>query len=101
VSAKLVELIEVEEHGGKGTESDPHRIIKRFYTKEGEFVCERDTWIPREPDPSASDRVVHILVTGGRGGLEIVHQEGYWEKGCTYLFKHPAPSSPGAETLTL
>lgn len=38
-NAKLVELIEVKETIGKGTEDDPYRKCRLWFTKGGHFVA--------------------------------------------------------------
>lgn len=44
--AQLVELIEVEERRGRGVDGDPVRIIKRFFTREGNLAAEYDSVAP-------------------------------------------------------
>lgn len=43
-SAKLVELIVIITNRGEGTEKDPVRDVLLIYTKDGEFVAERDNY---------------------------------------------------------
>lgn len=42
--AKLVELIAIITTRGEGIEEDPVRQILLLYTKDGQFVAERDNW---------------------------------------------------------
>lgn len=85
MTAKLVELIEAEEHIGAGKSNDPFRVIRRWYTKSGDLVVERDEW---KADPSnGAYREIHITVTP-EGDLKIVGNSGPWENGYTYKFWH-------------
>jgi len=44
MSARVIEVIEANEHEGDGTEANPHRIVMRYYSRDGELLAERDTW---------------------------------------------------------
>lgn len=39
---QVIKVIEAEEPEGKGIESDPYRIVKRYYTLDGKLLAEND-----------------------------------------------------------
>ena len=43
MAARLIEVIEVEEKRGKGTKSDPTRIVLQYWSKDGVLLAENDT----------------------------------------------------------
>jgi hypothetical protein len=44
--AKLVEVIEVDVLKGTGTEVNPYRRVKQYWSKAGELLAERDNYLP-------------------------------------------------------
>src|SRR5690606_9910991 len=48
IVAELVELIYTEERRGLGKEGDPVRMVKQWWTKDGQLVVEKDEWLERE-----------------------------------------------------
>lgn len=53
MSAQLIEVIEVKTSAGKGTESNPNRIITEYWSKEGVLLAVNDPHFnPYEHQPS-------------------------------------------------
>lgn len=53
-----MELIYTEERRGLGKEGDPVRMVKQWWTKDGQLVVEKDEWLEREiskPFPSRTE----------------------------------------------
>lgn len=49
--ARTIELLEVEMNRGRGTADDPVRVIKQYWSKDGEVVATQDPCAPvRTPD---------------------------------------------------
>lgn len=46
--AELVELIYTEEKRGTGKDGDPVRLVKQWWTKDGQLVVEKDEWLEYE-----------------------------------------------------
>lgn len=44
---KVIQVIENEETDGNGTDKNPYRMVRRYYTLEGKFLAEYDHW--KEP----------------------------------------------------
>ena len=42
--ARLIQVIETEVTHGQGTEVSPVRIVRQWWTPEGDLLCERDDW---------------------------------------------------------
>lgn len=45
MSARVIEVIEVEMPCGRGVEDDPVRIVVTYYSKDGILLAERDEWL--------------------------------------------------------
>lgn len=41
-SAQVIEVIEVKTTAGKGTETDPYRIITEYWSKDGQLLAVSD-----------------------------------------------------------
>ncbi len=50
--AKLVMLIETEDRRGRGATDDPVRLVKQWFTVEGQLVVEHDPWLSESVDLS-------------------------------------------------
>ncbi len=44
MSARLIQVIEVDELRGKGVTDDPARRVTVYYSTDGAFLSERDEW---------------------------------------------------------
>ncbi len=44
MSAKVIQVIEVVTHRGKGTHENPCRIVLQYYSFDGKFLAERDAF---------------------------------------------------------
>lgn len=45
-SARIIEVIETVANRGAGVEGDPVRDVTQYWTKDGDFLAERDPWRP-------------------------------------------------------
>jgi hypothetical protein len=44
MSAKVIQVIEVFTTRGEGVSGDPVRVVRQYYSLEGELLAERDEW---------------------------------------------------------
>ena len=49
-SAKLVEVLQIAENVGAGTEADPARLVISYYTKDGDLIAALDPLDDKEDD---------------------------------------------------
>jgi hypothetical protein len=45
MTARLIQVIEVDERRGKGIEGDPVRVVLQYWSTDGVLLAERDTWL--------------------------------------------------------
>lgn len=45
MSARLIEVIEADQLRGKGTEEDPLRVVRQYYSKVGVLLAEYDPFL--------------------------------------------------------
>jgi hypothetical protein len=89
MTAKLVELIEVEEREGRGLDSsDPVRMVTRWYTKAGEMVCERDRWKEGRDVVTDDKPIREVTVDFSLDGSPAFTYRGNFRPGSTYRFAH-------------
>lgn len=72
MSAKIVILIETNEHRGLGNAVSPHRLVPQFYTLAGKLVVEHDEF---EFDRLQKMRVEFYDLKQARDTLEIEFRE--------------------------
>lgn len=60
MSAKLIQVIEVETHRGQGVVGDPSRIVVQYYSPDGTLLAERDAW---RDEQEAERRMLDIVHT--------------------------------------
>ena len=49
-SARLIQVIETAAIAGRGTEDDPVRNVKQYWSTEGELLAVNDPWV-QSPEP--------------------------------------------------
>lgn len=42
LGSRIVDVIEIRIHSGKGTKEEPYKFSRQYWSKEGEFLCEID-----------------------------------------------------------
>ena len=42
LGSRIVDVIEIRIHNGKGTKEEPYKFSRQYWSKEGEFLCEID-----------------------------------------------------------
>lgn len=55
-STRMIKVIELEVRVGAGTQDDPARVVTQFWSEDGAFLAERDTW---NEDKEARSAVPH------------------------------------------
>ena len=48
MTARVIQVIEVVTTRGRGVELDPVRVVRQYYSLEGELLAERDEWLERQ-----------------------------------------------------
>jgi hypothetical protein len=51
--AEMVQVIRVKFLRGAGTEADPVREVRAYYSEDGAYLCDDDTY-PHEPPPKGT-----------------------------------------------
>lgn len=88
--AKVIQVIDTYRHEGRGTEDDPHRLVRQFYSLDGELLIEHDeTKVVRDAkysrdiyaatvtlqDALKAQRGIEVAVTALRQTLEGRHRD--------------------------